>query len=101
MGSLIKQSCMVLLVGILGVCTSALAQQYLFTNNNVANSTNSTTALTVNAKGALKLLETYSTGGKSAGSGYFAVSTVTSSKTRLETVYSFRMAETAPLRRFR
>jgi 6-phosphogluconolactonase (cycloisomerase 2 family) len=61
------------------------AQQYIFTNDNVANSGNSTTALTVKGNGVLKVLKTYSTGGKSAGSGYFAVSTVTSAKTRLGT----------------
>ena len=84
MSSLVRQSWMVLLIGILGLSTSSsLAQQYIYTNNNVANSTNSTTALSVSVKGALKILKTYSTGGKSAGSGYFAVSTVTSGKTRL------------------
>jgi 6-phosphogluconolactonase (cycloisomerase 2 family) len=62
---------------------NALAQQYIFTNNNVANSNNSTTAIAVTADGALKLLKTYPTGGKSAGSGYFALSPVTSAKTRL------------------
>ena len=84
MKSWLRPSCRFLLVGILGLSTGrALAQQYIFTNDNVANSTNSTTALTVSVKGALKVLKTYSTGGKGAGSGYFAVSTVTSSKTRL------------------
>jgi len=37
----------------------------------------------VSGKGVLKVLKTYSTGGKSAGSGYFALSPVTSAKTRL------------------
>ena len=84
MKSLVRQSCTLLLIGVLGLTTgSALAQQYIYTNDNVANSTNSTTALAVSVKGALKILKTYSTGGKSAGSGYFAVSTVTSGKTRL------------------
>lgn len=64
---------------------NALAQQYIFTNNNVANSGNSTTALTVSGKGVLKVLKTYPTGGKSAGSGYFALSPITSAKTRLGT----------------
>jgi 6-phosphogluconolactonase (cycloisomerase 2 family) len=84
MKSLVTPSCMLLLVGILGLSTgSALAQQYIYTNDNVANSTNSTTALTASVKGALKILKTYSTGGKSAGSGYFALSPVTSAKTKL------------------
>ncbi len=84
MSSLVRQPRIILLIGVLGLFAgSAPAQQYIFTNNNVANSTNSTTALTVSVKGTLKILKTYSTGGKSAGSGYFAVSTVTSSKTRL------------------
>lgn len=84
MSKLLRRSGMLLLIGILGLSTgSALAQQYIYTNDNVANSTNSTTALTVSVKGALKILKTYSTGGKGAGSGYFAVSTVTSGKTKL------------------
>jgi len=84
MRKLRRRSCTLLLVGILGLCTGrALAQQYIYTNDNVANSINSTTAVTVSAKGGLKILKTYSTGGKSAGSGYFAVSTVTSGKTKL------------------
>jgi hypothetical protein len=74
------------LVGILALLPgNALAQQYIFTNNNVANSGNSTTALSVSGKGVVKLLKTYPTGGKSAGSSYFALSPVTSAKTRLGT----------------
>lgn len=66
------------------LCAAHLfAQQYIFTNDNVANSANSTTALTVSGKGGMKILKTYPTGGKSAGSGYFALSSVTSAKTRL------------------
>lgn len=84
MKSLVRQSRTLLLIGALGLSAgSALAQQYIYTNDNVANSTNSTTALTVSVKGALKRLKTYSTGGKSAGSGYFALSPVISAKTRL------------------
>ncbi|MGA8492145.1 MAG: beta-propeller fold lactonase family protein [Terriglobales bacterium] len=72
------------LVGIFALCAgNALGQQYIFTNDNVANSNNSTTALTVGKDGVLKVLKTYPTGGKSAGSGYFALSPVTSAKTRL------------------
>jgi len=58
-------------------------QQYLYTNDNVADGTNSTTALTVSSKGALKVIKTYPTGGKSAGSSYFALSPITSVGTRL------------------
>jgi len=69
------------------LCTGRLlAQQYIFTNNNVANNTNSTTALTVSGKGVLRVRKTYSTGGKSTGSSaYFALSPITSAKTRLGT----------------
>lgn len=84
MRSLLKPSWVLSLVGVFVLCCgNALAQQYIFTNNNVANSGNSTTALTVSAKGVVKVLKTYATGGKSAGNGYFALSPVTSGKTRL------------------
>ena len=84
MKCLLRQSRAVFFIAIFSLCIgNALAQQYIFTNNNVANSTNSTTALTVSGKGALKVLKTYPTGGKSAGSGYFALSPITSAKTRL------------------
>jgi hypothetical protein len=47
MSKLLRRSCTLLLVGILGLSTGrAVAQQYIYTNDNVANSTNSTTALT-------------------------------------------------------
>lgn len=86
MRSLLRPLRLLSLVGMLaGWSGSGFAQQYLFTNDNVANSGNSTTALAVTAKGAVKVIKTYPTGGKSAGSGYFAVSTVTSAKTRLGT----------------
>jgi len=81
-----RPSCLLSFVAIVAWCTgNALAQQYIFTNDNVANSANSTTALTVSGKGAVKVLKTYPTGGKSAGNGYFALSPVTSAKTRLGT----------------
>jgi 6-phosphogluconolactonase (cycloisomerase 2 family) len=84
MNSLVRLSWVLSLTGIFLICAgNALAQQYIFTNDNVANSGNSTTALSVNAKGAVKLLKTYPTGGKSAGAGYFALSPITSAKTRL------------------
>jgi len=86
MNRLLKPSWIISLACILASWTcNALAQQYIFTNDNVANSGNSTTALTVSGKGALKVLKTYPTGGKSAGSGYFALSPVTSARTRLGT----------------
>jgi 6-phosphogluconolactonase (cycloisomerase 2 family) len=86
MMSLLRPLQLLSLVGVLAGCGgSGFAQQYLFTNDNVANSGNSTTALTVNPKGVLKVLKTYPTGGKSAGNGYFAESTVTSARTRLGT----------------
>jgi 6-phosphogluconolactonase (cycloisomerase 2 family) len=69
---------------VLGLCApQVLAQQYIYTNDNVSTGANSTTALSVNSKGALKVIKTYATGGKSAGSGYFALTPITSAKTRL------------------
>lgn len=69
---------------VLGLCAPKVrAQQYIYTNDNVAGGTNSTTALTVRSSGTVKVLKTYSTGGKSAGNGYFALSPITSAKTRL------------------
>jgi len=59
------------------------AQQYIYTNDNVAGRGNSTTALTVSPKGVVKVVKTYPAGGKSAGSSYFALSPITSAKTRL------------------
>jgi 6-phosphogluconolactonase (cycloisomerase 2 family) len=87
MKCLLRRPCVLSLVAIFALFTgNALAQQYIFTNNNIANSGNSTTALTVSGKGMLKVLKTYPTGGKSAGSsGYFALPPVTSAKTRLGT----------------
>jgi len=61
------------------------AQQYIYTNDNVAGAKNSTTALSVSAKGVVKVIKTYPTGGKSAGSGYFSLSPITSVRTRLGT----------------
>ena len=56
-------------------CLSSFAagQQYLYTNDNVSNHINSTTALKVSTAGAVKMIKTYSTGGRSAGGGaYYA-----------------------------
>ena len=58
------------------------AQQYIFTNDNVAGSRNTTTALAVNNQGGLKVIKTYQTGGKSAGSGYFARAPITFARVR-------------------
>jgi hypothetical protein len=97
MNRLLKSSWIFCLAGIFALCAAnALAQQYIFTNDNVANSGNSTTALSVHSKGAVKLLKTYPTGGKTAGSSYFALSPITSAKIRLGLACLFRMAETAP-----
>jgi 6-phosphogluconolactonase (cycloisomerase 2 family) len=86
MYSLLKSSWVLSLAGIVTLLTgNALAQQYIFTNDNVADSDNSTTALVVGAKGALKVLKTYPTGGKSAGNGYFALAPITSANTILGT----------------
>src|SRR2546430_1767794 len=85
MKSLLKRLRVVSLAGlVLGLCgLNVQAQQYIYTNDNAASGANSTTALTVNAKGAVKVIKTYSTKGKSAGNGYFALSPITSAKTRL------------------
>jgi 6-phosphogluconolactonase (cycloisomerase 2 family) len=87
MRSLIRPWWLLSFVGVFALCSAyAVAQQYIFTNNNnVANTENTTTALSVSAKGVLKVLKTYPTGVKSAGSGYFALSPITSAKTRLGT----------------
>jgi 6-phosphogluconolactonase (cycloisomerase 2 family) len=61
------------------------AQQYIYTNNNVASAGNSTTALSVNAAGVVKVIKTYPTGVKNTGSSYFALSPITSAKTGLGT----------------
>ncbi len=51
----------------------ARAQQYLYTNDNVANKINSTTALKVGTSGKATIIKTYTTGAKSAGGGsYYA-----------------------------
>jgi 6-phosphogluconolactonase (cycloisomerase 2 family) len=67
----------------LALSTNLQAQQYIYTNNNVAGVRNSTTALSVSQKGVVKVIKTYPTGGKSAGNGYFAISPITSARIRL------------------
>jgi 6-phosphogluconolactonase (cycloisomerase 2 family) len=55
---------------VLACCVSANAQQYLFTNDNIARG-NSTTALSTNLYGAITVLETYPTGGNGSGEGSY------------------------------
>jgi 6-phosphogluconolactonase (cycloisomerase 2 family) len=78
---------MLFLAGVVFVVYAAevQAQQYLYTNDNVSSGANSTTALTVSSKGVVKVIKTYPTGGKSAESGYFALSPITSARTALGT----------------
>jgi len=76
-------SCLLTLL-LLAACAAAMstqgtvepeaeAHQYLlYTNDNVFNA-NSTTALKVSSSGAVKVIQTYSTGGAGAGGGYFAL----------------------------
>jgi 6-phosphogluconolactonase len=85
MKSLLRPSWALSLVGIFALWAgNARAQQYIFTNDNVANKGNSATVFSVNGKGVLKAIKTYPTGGKSAGSTvYFSLSSITSARTRL------------------
>lgn len=85
MKSLLKRLRVLSLAGAaFGACAlHTQAQQYIYTNDNVSGGANSASALTVNAKGAVKLIKTYATGGKSAGNGYFALAPIASAKTRL------------------
>lgn len=64
------------------LCPAILpAQQYIYTNDNVANQTNSTTVLKVSKKGGVKVIKTYSTGGKSTGgNSYFALAPLASAQ---------------------
>jgi lactonase family protein with 7-bladed beta-propeller len=57
------------------------AQQYIFTNDNGVGSKNTTTALALR-KGGLAVLKTYLTGGKSAGSAYYALSPIAFARVR-------------------
>jgi 6-phosphogluconolactonase len=85
MKSLVRPSWVLSLVCIFALWEgNARAQQYIFTNDNVANKGNSATVFTVNGKGVVRAIKTYPTGGKSAGSTvYFALSSITSARTRL------------------
>jgi 6-phosphogluconolactonase (cycloisomerase 2 family) len=67
---------------VFALVSAAQAQQYLYTNDNVANKTNSTTALKVNAAGKAAVIKTYSTAGKSSGgSSYYASEPIVSAVT--------------------
>ena len=103
MSSLVRQSWMVLLIGILGLSTSsALAQQYIYTNDNVANSTNSTTALTCQRKGRSQDTEDLLDRREECGQRLLCcLDRDLWQNQAWETVCSFPMAETAPLRPFR
>jgi 6-phosphogluconolactonase (cycloisomerase 2 family) len=85
MKSFLKQWLVLSLVGVaLGLSArEAQSQQYIYTNDNVSGGANSASALTVNSKGAVKLIKTYATGGNGAGNGYFALTPIASAKTRL------------------
>jgi len=63
-------------------CASAsLAQQFVYTNDNIVSS-NSTSLLSVDSTGSLKVVHTYSTGGKGSGSGsYYASQPIAAAQT--------------------
>jgi 6-phosphogluconolactonase (cycloisomerase 2 family) len=72
-GPCVKFYSILFTAAVLATTSTARAQQYLYTNDNVNDQTNSTTALRVNADGKLTIIKTYSTGGKSSGAAtYFA-----------------------------
>ena len=65
----------VLLIAIALIAAStAQGQQFLYTNDNVANKPNSATALKVSSAGNVSLIKTYPTGGKSSGAGVYYAS---------------------------
>ena len=74
-------------IGVLAALSPAAvqAQQYIFTNDNVyqgtGNTPNSATALSVNSKGVVKVIGTYTTGAVSSGGGDFAQTQVASATT--------------------
>ena len=61
------------------------AQQYIITNDDVFSGTNTASVLKVSATGRVKLLQTYSTGGLTAGGGFFALTGVASTHTGTNT----------------
>jgi WD40 repeat protein len=63
---------------------TARAQQFIYTNNNNYDTGNTTTALQVAGAG-LTVINTYSTGGASAGGGYFAETSVAGAHTASNT----------------
>lgn len=82
MKGLISKSLLLLLAGAaLSYAPAAEAQQFLYTNDNVATA-NSTTVLRVGTTGALTVLETYSTGGAGSGNGsYYASQPIAAAQT--------------------
>jgi 6-phosphogluconolactonase (cycloisomerase 2 family) len=86
MGLLIRLRVLSLAGAVLVLCAIKVqAQQYLYTNDNLADAGNTTTALSVSPKGVVKVIKTYPTGGKSIGSAHFSLSPITSVRTRLGT----------------
>ena len=61
------------------------AQQYIITNDDVFTGTNTASVLKVSSTGKVKLLQTYSTGGLTAGAGLFALTGVASTHTGTNT----------------
>jgi 6-phosphogluconolactonase len=62
------------------LCLPAAAQQYIVTNDNAFGSINSATVLKVSTTGQMKVLQTYPTGGPSAGGAFFALMGVASAR---------------------
>ena len=73
---------MLLLAGAaFSACLTCHAQQFVYTNDNIAES-NSTTALTVSSKGSVTVLHSYATGGRGIGdSGFLASQPIASAQT--------------------
>jgi len=63
-----KLRSLLLAAAALACASASLAQQYVFTNDNIT-SANSTTVLSVDTTGSLKVLQTYATGGMGSGGG--------------------------------
>lgn len=61
------------------------AQQYIITNDDVFTGTNTASVLKVSPAGQVKLLQTYSTGGLTAGGGLFALTGIASTHTGTNT----------------
>lgn len=61
------------------------AQQYIITNDDVFSGTNTASVLKVSRTGKVQLLQTYSTGGLTAGGGFFALTGIASTHTGTNT----------------